>query len=95
MAYLGGITSVSGAVTAGIVTSSGVAFFATGKLISSFGTWEALIGGVLLIVTAIQNPEGIAGAFRTHATEPRSKKAAHRDRSRRARSRARVIGRLA
>lgn len=76
VAYLGGITSVSGAVTAGIVASSGVAFFATGKLVGSFGTWEALIGGVLLIVTAIQNPEGIAGAFRTRATEARSKKAA-------------------
>ena len=73
VAYLGGITSVSGAVTAGIVASSGVAFFMTGKLIGSFGRWEALIGGVLLIVTAIQNPEGIAGAFRTRAQLARNK----------------------
>lgn len=73
VAYLGGITSVSGAVTAGIVASSGVAFFATDKVIGSFGTWEALIGGVLLIVTAIQNPEGIAGAFRSRAALARTK----------------------
>ena len=75
VAYLGGITSVSGAVTAGVVASSGVAFFATGKVVGSFGTWEAFIGGVLLIFTAIQNPEGIAGAIRTGAAESRAKSA--------------------
>jgi branched-chain amino acid transport system permease protein len=69
VAYLGGITSVSGAVTAGIVASSGLAFFATSRVVGSLGKWEALIGGVLLIFTAIQNPEGIAGAFRTKAAE--------------------------
>ena len=73
VAYLGGITSVSGAVTAGVVASSGVAFFATGKLIGSFGTWEVFIGGVLLIVTAIKNPDGIAGAFRARAELARRK----------------------
>ena len=73
VAYLGGITSVSGAVTAGLVASSGVAFFATGKLIGSFGTWEVFIGGVLLIVTAVKNPEGIAGAFRARAEVARRK----------------------
>jgi branched-chain amino acid transport system permease protein len=76
VAYLGGITSVSGAVTAGIVASSGVAFFATTRVIGSLGTWEAFIGGVLLIFTAIQNPEGIAGAFRTQAADAKRKRAA-------------------
>jgi ABC-type branched-subunit amino acid transport system permease subunit len=75
VAYLGGITSVSGAVTAGIVASSGVAFYGMSRVIGSLGRWEALIGGVLLIFTAIQNPEGIAGAFRTQAAEARLKKA--------------------
>lgn len=75
VAYLGGITSVSGAVTAGIVGASGVAFFATSRLVGSLGKWEALIGGILLIVTAILNPEGIAGAFRAKAAEARAKKA--------------------
>ena len=45
------------------------------RVIGSLGRWEALIGGVLLIFTAIQNPEGIAGAFRTQAAEARLKKA--------------------
>jgi branched-chain amino acid transport system permease protein len=65
VAYLGGITSVSGAVTAGIMATSGVAFFGMGEVVGSLGTWEALIGGVLLIFTAIQNPEGIAGGIRS------------------------------
>ena len=73
-AYLGGITSVSGAVTAGIVASSGVAFFASSRLFGSMGRWEALIGGVLLIVTAIKNPEGIAGAIRGIAARARLKR---------------------
>jgi branched-chain amino acid transport system permease protein len=74
VAYLGGITSVSGAITAGIVASSGVAFYGTSRVIGSLGKWEALIGGVLLIFTAVQNPEGIAGAFRSRAAEAKLKK---------------------
>ncbi len=75
IAYLGGITSVSGAVTSGILAASGVAFFATSRIIGSLGRWEALIGGVLLIFTAIQNPEGVAGAIRLSVAQARVKKA--------------------
>ena len=74
VAYLGGITSVSGAVTAGVVATAGVAFFAISEVIGTLGPWSALIGGVLLIVTAIQNPEGIAGAVRTRAAEGRRRR---------------------
>ena len=76
VAYLGGITSVSGAVTAGILATSGVAFFGSGQIIGSLGTWEALIGGVLLIITAILNPEGVAGAIRTQVADGRAKREA-------------------
>ena len=58
VAYLGGITSVSGAVTAGVLAASGVAFYGMGELIGGLGTWEQLIGGVLLILTAVLNPRG-------------------------------------
>lgn len=75
-AYLGGITSVSGAVTAGIVASAGVSFYVLSLAIGSLGSWEALIGGVLLIFTAIQNPEGISGAVRTKVAEARLKRSA-------------------
>jgi branched-chain amino acid transport system permease protein len=67
VAYLGGITSVSGAVTAGTVATSGVAFFALSRVSGETGPWAALIGGVLLIVIAIKNPEGIAGSLRGRA----------------------------
>ena len=75
VAYLGGITSVSGAVTSGIVATSGVSFFAMSEVIGSLGTWETFIGGVLLILTAILNPEGIAGAVRGSVADAREKKA--------------------
>ena len=73
VAYLGGITSVSGAVTAGIMTTSGVAFFAMSQGFDRLGSWEVFIGGVLLIVTAVKNPEGIAGAIRSQAAKRRAR----------------------
>lgn len=75
VAYLGGITSVSGAVTSGIVATAGVAFFATSEVFDAFGTWEVFVGGVLLILTAILNPEGIAGGIRAAVADGRAKKA--------------------
>ena len=65
VAYLGGITCVSGAVASGITAASGVAFFALARVTGSLGQWETLIGGMLLILTAVLNPEGIAGGIRT------------------------------
>jgi branched-chain amino acid transport system permease protein len=74
VAYLGGITSVSGAVTAGITATAGVAFYGMNRVIGGMGSWEVLIGGVLLIITAITNPEGIAGGIRLQVTEKRRQK---------------------
>ena len=74
VAYLGGITCVSGAVTAGITATSGVAFYGISQATGSLGQWEAFIGGVLLILTAILNPEGIAGGIRAKAAERRGAK---------------------
>jgi branched-chain amino acid transport system permease protein len=71
VAYLGGITSVSGAVTAGITATAGVAFYGMSQVIGGMGSWEVLIGGVLLIITAITNPEGIAGGIRLQVAEKR------------------------
>lgn len=74
VAYLGGITSVSGAVTAGITAQAGIAFYGMSRLFDGMGSWEALIGGVLLIVTAVLNPEGIAGGIRLQVAAARAKK---------------------
>ncbi|MGA1715116.1 MAG: hypothetical protein ACO4BX_00930, partial [Ilumatobacteraceae bacterium] len=53
---------------------AGIAFYGMSQAIGSLGTWEAFIGGVLLIVTAIFNPEGIAGGIRLQVAEARAKK---------------------
>ena len=76
VAYLGGITCVSGAVTSGITAASGVAFYGISQATGSLGQWETLIGGVALILTAILNPEGIAGGIRAKAAEAREAKVA-------------------
>ena len=72
VAYLGGITCVSGAVTSGITATSGVAFYAMAQITGSLGQWEAFIGGTLLILTAVLNPEGIAGGIRAKAAATRT-----------------------
>ncbi len=77
VAYLGGITCVSGAVTSGITASAGVAFYLLSTVTDTFGQWEVFIGGLFLILTAILNPEGIAGGIRSQVAERR---AATRDR---------------
>jgi ABC-type branched-subunit amino acid transport system ATPase component/ABC-type branched-subunit amino acid transport system permease subunit len=60
-AYLAGITSVWGGLNAGILASSGITFIALDRWVD-LGEWFHVISGVLLIVTLITNPEGIAAA---------------------------------
>jgi branched-chain amino acid transport system permease protein len=74
VAYLGGITSVSGAVTAGVTATAGVMFYGLNQVFGGMGRWEVLIGGVLLIATAITNPEGIAGGIRLQVARKRREK---------------------
>jgi branched-chain amino acid transport system permease protein len=67
-AYAGGITLISGAAFAGLISTQALFPYALDKWFGLSGTWFLLFGGVILIVTLIQNPEGVAGAFyrRTH-----------------------------
>jgi branched-chain amino acid transport system permease protein len=60
-AYLGGITTVSGALIGGALVPGGIAFTVINQWIS-INQYQGLIGGLGLIVTAIAYPEGIAGA---------------------------------
>ena len=61
-AYTGGITLVSGAVFAGLIAAQGLFPYALDKWFGLSGNWFLLFGGVVLIFTLIQNPEGVAGA---------------------------------
>ncbi|HUA47669.1 MAG TPA: ATP-binding cassette domain-containing protein [Solirubrobacteraceae bacterium] len=71
-AYAGGITLISGAVFAGLISTQALFPYALDKWFGINGNWFLLFGGAILIVTLIQNPEGVAGAFykRTHKRPP-------------------------
>ena len=61
-AYLGGISSISGALVAGTFAPLGITFVIVDRWIgASNGTYQ-LIAAIGLILTTIFNPEGIAGA---------------------------------
>jgi branched-chain amino acid transport system permease protein len=60
-AYAGGITQVSGAVFAGLISAQALFPYALDKWFGLNGNWFLLFGGVLLLFTLIQNPEGVAG----------------------------------
>jgi branched-chain amino acid transport system permease protein len=62
-AYAGGITLVSGAIFAGLISTQALVPFAMDKWLGINGNWFLLFGGVILIVTLIQHPEGVAGTF--------------------------------
>jgi ABC-type branched-subunit amino acid transport system ATPase component/ABC-type branched-subunit amino acid transport system permease subunit len=61
-AYIGGIGSIAGAVIAGVISGGGPLFnlFASSETIS---TYQVLISGVGVVLTAILNPDGVAPAF--------------------------------
>ena len=64
-AYLGGITSVNGAIVGGLLAPAGLItatsnYFLKGTSIDRYVT---VIGGAALVFTAIANPNGIAPAF--------------------------------
>jgi len=61
-AYVGGITMVSGAVVAGLISVQALFPYALEKWFGVSGNWALLFGGVALIVTLFQNPDGVAGA---------------------------------
>ena len=61
-AYVGGITMISGAFFAGLISTSGLVSYALDKWFGLSGNWALLFAGVALIVTLIMNPEGVAGA---------------------------------
>jgi ABC-type branched-subunit amino acid transport system ATPase component len=67
-AYVGGITLISGAVFAGLLSAQALIPYALDKWFGLNGNWFLLVGGVLLIFTLLANPEGVAGDFyrRTH-----------------------------
>jgi branched-chain amino acid transport system permease protein len=60
-AYIGGISMVSGAVVGGMFVTQGLVPYSFQRLLHISDAWAPLVGGFLLIVTLIQNPDGVAG----------------------------------
>jgi branched-chain amino acid transport system permease protein len=63
-AYLGGISSVAGAVVGGFIVTGGLAFTFLENVMGVPEEFALLLGGLGVVVTAIRNPEGIAGTIR-------------------------------
>jgi branched-chain amino acid transport system permease protein len=78
-AYAGGITLVSGAVFAGLISTEGLIPHAMDKWLGINGNWFLLFGGVILIFTLIQHPEGVAGAFYKRMHRPRGRRPVDQD----------------
>ncbi|MFT3855039.1 MAG: ABC transporter permease [Ilumatobacteraceae bacterium] len=62
VAYLGGITSIGGAVVAGVTGPLGIGYVFFAQTLD-LGRYYALVSGLGLILTAIINPVGVAGAL--------------------------------
>jgi branched-chain amino acid transport system permease protein len=60
-AYMGGISSVGGAVIGGFLITNGLVFTALDEWIGLSPNYTLLIGGLGLVLTVIMNPDGIAG----------------------------------
>jgi branched-chain amino acid transport system permease protein len=61
VAFAGGITLISGAVFAGLISVQALIPYALDKWFGLNGNWFLLFGGVVLIFTLLQNPSGVAG----------------------------------
>jgi branched-subunit amino acid ABC-type transport system permease component len=59
-AYLGGITTVSGALIGGLFVTEGLGFHAVVKWTGMPNSWELMFGGLALIITVVTHPDGVA-----------------------------------
>ena len=72
--YLGGITSLMGAIVAGLLGPLGIIYVVLNAKIN-FDQYYQLIAGFSLILTAVLNPEGIAGKTRADWEKFRERRA--------------------
>lgn len=60
-AYIGGITMVSGAIYGGLIVTQGLFGHFFEATLGISGTWTLFVGGLVLVISMIATPEGIAG----------------------------------
>jgi branched-chain amino acid transport system permease protein len=59
-AYIGGITSVRGAVLAGLGVTEGIFGHVLDKWVGIPGDWQVLLGGVFMVAILVRSPGGLA-----------------------------------
>lgn len=64
VAYLGGITTVTGAVIGGLLVSQGFMMHTVTTLFGIGSDFQTLVAGIAVVATVIGNPDGMAGVFR-------------------------------
>jgi branched-chain amino acid transport system permease protein len=62
-AYLGGITTVTGALLGGMFVTEGLGFHAIEKWTGLSPNWELMFGGVALLLTVVTHPDGVASVL--------------------------------
>lgn len=65
IAYITGITCVSGGILAGLAGAGGLLFILADRYLHA-GSYYAMISGILLVFTVIKYPEGVIGHFHEH-----------------------------
>lgn len=63
-AYMGGISSVTGAVIGGMLVTNGLVFTGLREWVGLGPDYAILVGGLGLVLTVVANPDGIAGQTR-------------------------------
>lgn len=58
--YIAGVTSVTGGLLAGLLASGGVLFYTMDNNLD-VGDYYLLVSGILLVLTVVTNPDGLAG----------------------------------
>ncbi|MGC4961806.1 ABC transporter permease subunit [Gordonia sp. DT101] len=58
--YVAGVTSVSGGLLAGVLAPGGILYFISDRYLS-FGDYYMLVSGILLVLTVVTSPDGLAG----------------------------------
>ncbi|MDL9937841.1 branched-chain amino acid ABC transporter permease/ATP-binding protein [Gordonia sp. ABSL1-1] len=59
--YVAGVTSISGALLAGIMAPGGILYTAFDQFSETFGDYYLLISGIMLVVVVITSPDGLVG----------------------------------
>lgn len=82
VAFIGGITRVSGALVGGLLVPNGLVFTALDRWVG-FGRYQALVSGLGLLVAAVMWPDGVSGALaRLAGRIPRPERMSRSDRAR-------------